>query len=154
MRCPRSSMSVMSVLVSALITAFCVAGLAQSQSGLGRTPTKEEIRAWEALSSGGKETIKGRLIDHSCYMIDKSNTRVAHKGMSGTCATACAKKGETVALLTPDGKVYAISGALAANNNAKLVAHLSHTVEVTGDTMDHGGGHLMIAGMTLKMISK
>ena len=52
-----------------------------------------------------------------------------------------------------DGKVYQIAGGLAADKNAKLIAHISHTVEVTGDVMDHGG-KMMIAADSLKMISK
>jgi len=57
-------------------------------------------------------------------------------------------------LLTADGKVYQIAGGLAADKNAKLIAHVSHTVEVTGDVMDHGGGKMMITADSLKMISK
>ena len=58
-----------------------------------------------------------------------------------------------LALLTSDGKVYEIAGGLAADKNAKLIAHISHTVEVTGDVMDHGG-KMMISADSLKMISK
>jgi hypothetical protein len=39
-----------------------------------------------------------------------------------------------LALLTSDGKVYQIAGDLA-DNNAKLIPHLTHTtVVITGDT--------------------
>jgi hypothetical protein len=65
----------------------------------------------------------------------------------------CAKKGQPLALLTSDGKVYTIAGDLAANNNAKLIPHISHTVEITGDTMDMSG-KMMITAADLKMISK
>ena len=47
------------------------------------------------------------------------------------CAVGCAKKGAPMALLTADGKVYQITGALAADMNAKIVPHVAHTVEVT-----------------------
>ena len=52
------------------------------------------------------------------------------------CMIDCAKKGEPVALLTADGKVYRIVGGLAANKNEKLIAHMNHTVEITGDSME------------------
>ena len=102
------------------------------------------------------ETVKGQVVDMSCYNMDKSNTGVDHKmpkGETKDCAIACAKGGKPLALLTTDGKVYEIAGGLAADKNAKLIAHISHTVEVTGDVMDHGG-KMMISADSLKMISK
>ena len=87
---------------------------------------------------------------------DKSNTGVDHKMPKETkdCAIACAKEGQPLALLTADGKVYQIAGGLAADKNAKLIPHISHTVSITGDTMDHGGGKMMISADSLKMISR
>src|SRR5215510_1093648 len=73
----------------------------------------------------------------------------AHK----ECATTCAKKGAPMAILTEDGKLYQITGGLAADNNAKLVAHVSHQVEVTGDVTEKDG-KMTIAADSLKMISK
>ena len=99
------------------------------------------------------ETVKGQVVDQSCYTKDKSNTGLAHKGMPDDCAAMCAKKGMPVALVTAEGKVYVIAGDLAANNNAKLVAHMSHTVEVTGDVMTKDG-KMTIASTALKMISR
>lgn len=99
------------------------------------------------------ETIKGQLVDQSCYMKDKTNTGLAHKGMSEDCAAMCAKKGMPVALVTAEGKVYTIGGDLAADNNAKLVAHMSHTIEVTGDVAEKDG-KMTVAGTALKMISR
>ena len=102
------------------------------------------------------ETVKGQVVDMGCYNKDKANIGVDHKMPKETkdCATACAKDGQPLALLTADGKVYQIAGGLAADKNAKLIAHVSHTVEVTGDVMDHGGGKMMITADSLKMISK
>jgi hypothetical protein len=102
------------------------------------------------------QTISGQLIDQTCYKMDKSNTGVDHKMPSGDvkdCATACAKMGRPVALLTSDGKVYVVTGDLAANNNAKLVPHMSHKVELTGDVTEKEGSST-IAATNLKMISK
>jgi predicted metal-binding protein len=92
----------------------------------------------------------------SCYMKDKvNNTGIDHKMPADTkeCATACAKRGRPMALLTSDGKVYQIAGDLAADNNAKLVPHIAHTVSITGDTMDDKGT-MMIHASELKMVSK
>ena len=100
------------------------------------------------------QTVRGILVDLSCYSHDKSNTGNAHKGMkSETCAQDCAKMGQPVAVVTTDGKVYQVTGDLAANNNAKLVPHMSHTMEITGDVTTKSGA-MMIAASQLKMISK
>jgi hypothetical protein len=103
------------------------------------------------------ETVKGQVIDQSCYRMDKANMGLDHKmpkGETKDCAIACAKAGRPMAILTSDGKVYELSGGLAADKNAKIIPHIGHTVEVTGDVMDHGNGQLMIMADSLKMISK
>src|SRR4051812_12505295 len=102
------------------------------------------------------ETVKGQIVDQSCYNMDKSNTGVDHKmpkGETKDCAVMCAKGGKPMALLTSDGKVYEIAGGLAADKNAKIIPHIGHTVEITGDVMDHGGS-MMIMADSVKMISK
>jgi len=102
------------------------------------------------------ETVKGQIIDGACYKMDKSNVGLDHKmpkGDTKDCALICAKAGHPMSLLTSDGKVYELTGGLAADNNAKIVPHVSHTVEVTGDVTEKDG-KLMIAADTLKMVSK
>jgi putative hemolysin len=101
--------------------------------------------------------VTGVLVDLACYTQDKANTTNAHKGMGETCAQACAKKGGTVALVTQKGEVYEVMtmGALAGENNAKLVPHMSHTVTLTGDVVDSKDKKTkMIHATALKMISK
>lgn len=90
------------------------------------------------------ETVKGQLIDQECYLMEKKVDADA------TCAVQCAKSGKPVALLTSDGKVYQVTGGLAANKNAKLTAHMLHTVEITGDVTTKGG-KLSIAADALTM---
>lgn len=93
-------------------------------------------------------TVKGELVDQMCYLKDK-------KAGSGhaDCAVECAKSGQPVAVLTADGKLYTVTGALAANKNEKLVPHMTHQVEVTGD-IGEKDGKMTIAGASLKMASK
>jgi hypothetical protein len=101
-------------------------------------------------------TVKGQIVDVSCYNADKSNTGVDHKmpkGDTKDCALGCAKAGRPMALLTSDGKVYVLTGGLAADKNAKIIPHVSHTVEVTGDVSE-ADGKTTIAADSLKMISK
>ena len=114
------------------------------------------LAALAAPAFAASQTVKGQIVDESCYKMDKSNTGNDHKmpkGETKDCATACAKMGRPMALLTADGKVYEIAGGLAADKNAKLIPHISHTVEITGDVMDHGD-KMMITADSLKMISK
>ena len=114
------------------------------------------VAALAAPAFAKTETVKGQIVDQACYKMDKSNTGVDHKmpkGDTKDCAIACAKAGRPMAILTSDGKVYEIAGGLAADKNAKIVPHVGHTVEVTGDVMDHGD-KMMIMADSLKMISK
>jgi hypothetical protein len=114
------------------------------------------VVAMSAPLLAATETVKGQIVDEGCYKMDKSNTGVDHKmpkGDTKDCAVACAKAGRPMAILTSDGKVYEIAGGLAADKNAKIIPHVGHTVEVTGDVMDHGD-KMMIAADSLKMISK
>ena len=114
------------------------------------------LLALSAPAFAKTETVTGKVVDMNCYMKDKTNNAgLDHKMPADTkdCALACAKKGQPLALLTTDGKVYEIAGALAENNNAKLIPHITHTVTITGDTMDMNG-KMMIHGSDLKMVSK
>ena len=113
------------------------------------------VLALGTVAFAATQTIFGQLIDETCYKQNKANTGVDHKMPEPTpgCAASCAKMGLPLALLTADGKVYTVTGDLAANNNAKLVPHLSHKVELTGDVTEKGGT-MTIAATNLKMISK
>ncbi|MEQ1729170.1 MAG: hypothetical protein ABL982_12400 [Vicinamibacterales bacterium] len=90
------------------------------------------------------ETVKGQLIDQECYLMEKKVDADA------ACAVQCAKAGKPVALLTSDGTLYQVTGGLAANKNAKLTAHMLHTVEITGDVTTKDG-KLSIAADALTM---
>ena len=114
------------------------------------------VMALSAPAFAKTETITGKIVDQACYLKDKANNAGAdHKMPADTkdCAAACAKEGHPLALLTSDGKVYEIAGDLAANKNAKLIPHITHTVSITGDTMDMQG-KMMIHAAELKMVSR
>jgi len=97
-------------------------------------------------------TVKGQVVDEGCSLREMGNKADKEKASEmEQCAIDCAKRGEPVALLTADGKVYRITGGLAANNNAKLVPHMNHTVEITGDVTEKDG-RVLIAANELKMV--
>lgn len=107
------------------------------------------VMALGAPAFAATQTVKGEIVDQTCYMKDKTNVGASHK----ECAETCAKKGAPLAILTADGKLYQIGGGLAADNNAKLVPHVTHTVEISGDVTEKDG-KMMIAADTLKMVSR
>ena len=104
------------------------------------------VAALSAPAFAEVKTVKGELVDQMCYQKDKKNVGAAHKD----CAVTCAKKGQQVALLTEDGTLIEVQGDLAANNNANLVPHMSHTVELTGD-MSEKDGKMIMQDKSLKM---
>ena len=111
------------------------------------------VMALGAPAFAKTETVKGQIVDEGCYKMDKSNAAVDHKmpkGDTKDCAIQCAKAGRPMAVLTADGKVYEIAGGLAADKNAKIVPHVGHTVEITGDVMEMNGA-MMIHADDLKM---
>ena len=115
------------------------------------------VLALGAPAFAKEATVKGQIVDVACYNMDKANNvgkdHKMPKGDTPDCAIGCAKAGRPMALLTSDGKVYELGGGLAADKNAKIIAHVAHTVEVTGDVTEKDG-KMIIAADSLKMISK
>jgi len=67
-------------------------------------------------------TVKGQVVDEGCSLREMGQKGGDHKAAEmDQCAIDCAKRGEPVALLTADGKVYRISGGLLiAANELKM----------------------------------
>src|SRR5260370_42322388 len=71
-------------------------------------------------------TVTGQVIDLYCYSRDNKATGMDHRD-GRECALACIKwEGQPVGLLTADGKVYQLAGAVVAGNNAKVAPHHTH----------------------------
>jgi acid phosphatase class B len=115
------------------------------------------VIALAAPAFAATQTVQGQVIDRECYLHDTVNNKGDNHKMPkdvAACATICAKKGLPLALLTTDGKVYTITGGLAADNNAKLIAHITHTVSITGDVTTDKDGKMSISSDALKMVSR
>jgi hypothetical protein len=107
------------------------------------------IGACTAPAFAKTETVTGEVISLSCYFQNKANVGAA--GM--VCATATVKyEGNPVGLLTSDGTVYQLAGSLVANNNAKMVPFLGHTVTITGDVSEARGHVMVITGNDAKLV--
>jgi hypothetical protein len=114
------------------------------------------VMALWAPASAAKRTITGQLVDAACYKFDRANTGTDHKLAQGdekNCAVKCVRTGLPVGLLTSDGTVYVVTGALAADDSAKLVPFLKHTVTLTGEATELAGA-MMIDATDLKIVGK
>lgn len=110
------------------------------------------VTTWRAFAQ--TQTLTGKLVDLACYSLNKEETGNAHRrGSSIICAQACAREGFPVGLLTDTGKVYEVRGGLAANLNAKLAPHMSHSVTISGQ-IGEADGMPAITADDLKMVSK
>ena len=105
------------------------------------------------------ETITGKVVDLSCYLMNHEDSGMDHKTQGGAtppnvgfaCAYSCVRwQGMPAGLLTSDGKVYQITGGLAENSNTKIAAHLTHTVTITGEVTELDGV-MLIASNDIKM---
>mgnify|MGYP000979021039 CR=1 FL=1 len=103
------------------------------------------LASFAAPAFAKSETVTGQLIDQQCYLMEKKVES------DSACAIQCAKSGKPVAVLTADGKVYQITGGLAANKNAKLADHMLKKVEITGEVSQQNG-QLSIAADRFKML--
>jgi hypothetical protein len=84
-------------------------------------------------------TVSGTLVDLACYTQNKDNSGNHHVRMGYTCAQACAREGFEVGLLTTDGKVYHLRGAVTAHSNARLVPYMASAVWISGHVSELGG---------------
>ena len=100
------------------------------------------IALWTAPVFVATETVTGEVVSLSCYFQNKRNV-----GKAGLlCALATIKyEANPVGLVTAGGKVYQLAGGLAANNNAKVVPLLSHTITITGEVSRKAGVMVIFA---------
>ena len=97
--------------------------------------------------AAGKEmTVSGEVVDVACYLMGDA------KGPDhAKCATACAKNGSALGILTADGKLYVslLPDDHKNNPNHMLMDHIGHTVEAKGLVRVKGG----VQGIMLKSVT-
>jgi len=81
-------------------------------------------------------TVTGEVVDVACYMMGEAKGEGHVK-----CATACAKAGGSLGILTADGKLYVslLPDDHKSSPNAALMDHIGHTVEAKGFARAKGG---------------
>ncbi len=96
---------------------------------------------WGADSKGKNETVKGYVLDSACAF-----TKGLHKPISAECATACAKAGSPLVLLTSDGTIYwpIADTTPSSGQNDKLLAFAGQKVTASGKTFARGGSRAIV----------
>jgi hypothetical protein len=118
------------VLMIAVLIAYQFGGIAETKAG-----------------GDPAETIKGEVIDVSCYLGNGEEGKGPdHKD----CAIICAKAGSALAILTESGVVYFPVSPMGKNNNGKLLDYAGDNVEVTGTVVSQSG----INGIKIESIKK
>jgi hypothetical protein len=92
-------------------------------------------------ASAKSVTVKGYVLDSACAF-----TKGLKKPISSECATACAKAGSPLVILTPAGEIYwPISGDTpSTEQNSKLMAFAGQNVSATGKVFKRGGSQAMV----------
>ena len=86
-------------------------------------------------------TVKGYVLDSACAF-----TKGLKKPISAECATACAKGGSPLVILTPAGEIYwPISGDTpSTEQNSKLMPFAGQNVAVSGKVFNRGGSEAIV----------
>jgi len=98
-----------------------------------------------ALAAGyqaGKPTIvKGYVLDSACAF-----TKNLKKPISGECATACAKAGSPLVILTDNGTIYwpIADTTPSGGQNEKLLPFAGQKVTATGKVFEKGGSRALV----------
>ncbi|MGO8813112.1 MAG: hypothetical protein ACLQVG_00400 [Terriglobia bacterium] len=94
-----------------------------------------------AWAESQPETIKGYVLDSACAF-----TKSLKKPISAECATACAKAGSPLVILTDSGTIYwPISDATPAQGqNDRLLQFAAKRVVVTGKVYQRAGSRAVV----------
>jgi type 1 fimbria pilin len=113
------------ILATTALLAICTLPLSAQQAAAAPSPTANDI------------TITGQVIDMNCYTT-MGASGAGHK----TCASACAKAGVALAILSSDGNIYMpVSSKPGDPQNSRLEPFAEGKVKVTGTHRMAGGMH-------------
>jgi hypothetical protein len=93
-------------------------------------------------SDAGKSvTVKGYVLDSACAF-----TKGLKKPISGECATACAKAGSPLVILTDDGTIYwpIANTTPSSGQNEKLLPFAGQRVTASGEVYQRGGSSALV----------
>lgn len=99
------------------------------------------IGIFAAGDAGQTMTIKGYVLDSACAF-----TKGLKKPISAECATACAKAGSPLVILTTNGAIYwpIADTTPSTSQNDKLLAYAGKQVTVSGKVFQRGGSTAIV----------
>ena len=98
------------------------------------------IMAWSS-DAGKSATVKGYVLDSACAF-----TKGLKKPISADCATACAKGGSPLVILSENGTIYwpIADTTPSAGQNDKLLPFAGQKVTASGKTYQRGGSTALV----------
>ena len=97
------------------------------------------ILAWS--DTGKQTTVKGYVLDSACAF-----TKGLKKPISGECATACAKAGSPLVILTDRGTIYwpIADTTPSSGQNDRLLPFAGERITATGKVFERGGSSALV----------
>ena len=98
------------------------------------------VQAWSS-DTGKTATVKGYVLDSACAF-----TKGLKKPISAECATACAKAGSPLVILTDNGTIYwpIAETTPSSGQNDKLLPFAGQKVTATGKVYERGGSTALV----------
>ena len=96
---------------------------------------------WAFDTKSKTESVKGYVIDSACAF-----TKGLQKPISADCATACAKAGSPLVILTANGTIYwpITDTTPSSSQNEKLLPFAGQKVTASGKVFERGGSRAMV----------
>ena len=98
------------------------------------------VLAWSS-DSGKSITVKGYVLDSACAF-----TKGLKKPISAECATACAKAGSPLVILTDSGTIYwpIADTTPSSGQNDRLLPFAGQMVTASGKVFERGGSTAIV----------
>jgi hypothetical protein len=99
------------------------------------------LALFAAEQTAKTENVKGYVLDSACAF-----TKGLKKPISSECATACAKAGSPLVILSPNGTIYwpIAETTPSSSQNDKLLPFAGKTVSASGKIYDRGGSKAIV----------
>ncbi|HSZ63927.1 MAG TPA: hypothetical protein VK828_19160 [Terriglobales bacterium] len=98
------------------------------------------VLAWSS-DAGKPTTVKGYVLDSACAF-----TKGLKKPISAECATACAKAGSPLVILTDSGTIYwpIADTTPSSGQNERLLPFAGQKVTASGKVFERGGSTALV----------
>jgi len=99
------------------------------------------MAAFAAETTRKEVAVKGYVLDSACAF-----TKGLKKPISAECATACAKAGSPLVILTPSGTIYwpIADSTPSSSQNDKLLPFAGKKVSISGKVFERGGSKAIV----------